>query len=376
MITYFEISNFKAHSDTKVQLGNLTLLCGGNGVGKSSFIQALLVLRQSYLKNQLKEGLDLNKPLCDIGFAVDALYVMTGTEEQIGFKIKMEEQQFAWKFKFDDSNHESTLMELIEGKDQVGLENINLFSTHFQYLSAARWAPRESYPKNNYEVENKNQISIEKGQGELVAHYLDRYRRLPVSDFLLNENSKQKDLLSQTSAWEKEITSYIDVEVKPIGKSYEINYGFETPRKRYTFKAENVGFGVSYCLPMIVAILSAKPGSLIIIENPEAHLHPQGQAKLVELMAKAAQSGIQLLVETHSDHILNGVMLACKQFETQAGAQGIDKNKVKIYNFDRNNETHAAEVTEIGLREGGKIKNQPEGFFDQMEKDMESLMGF
>ena len=74
MITGLEISNFKSHKHTCIQLGYLTVLTGINGCGKTSVIQSLLLLRQSFLKNRLALGLDLNQPLCNIGIADDALY--------------------------------------------------------------------------------------------------------------------------------------------------------------------------------------------------------------------------------------------------------------------------------------------------------------
>src|SRR5260370_36481781 len=72
----------------------------------------------------------------------------------------------------------------------------------------------------------------------------------------------------------------------------------------------SVGFGITYALPIVVAVLSAHPGSLVIIENPEAHLHPRGQVKMGELLCQASAAGIQILIETHSDHVLNGIRLA------------------------------------------------------------------
>ena len=70
-----------------------------------------------------------------------------------------------------------------------------------------------------------------------------------------------------------------------------------------------VGFGLSYTLPVLVALLASKPGSLVLLENPEAHLHPRGQMAMGDLLARAAAAGIQAVVETHSDHVLNGVRL-------------------------------------------------------------------
>ncbi|MGH3693299.1 MAG: AAA family ATPase [Pseudonocardiaceae bacterium] len=77
-----------------------------------------------------------------------------------------------------------------------------------------------------------------------------------------------------------------------------------------TNSAGNIGFGFSYALPVIIAGLLAPGGGLLLVENPEAHLHPAGQSRLGRFLARIAGSGVQVVLETHSDHILNGVRLA------------------------------------------------------------------
>jgi predicted ATPase len=127
-------------------------------------------------------------------------------------------------------------------------------------------------------------------------------------------------------------------------------------------------------MPILVAILSAQKGALIIIENPEAHLHPNGIAKLTELICLASQAGIQIILETHSDHIINGILVQSKKFEQKE--KGIDRNNVSIYHFFRDEKEHCTIPNEIKILEGGRLSKQPEGFFDQIEIDLEKLMGF
>ena len=79
------------------------------------------------------------------------------------------------------------------------------------------------------------------------------------------------------------------------------------------YKPENVGFGISYVLPVITMLLAAQKGQLLIIENPESHIHPRGQAELGKLIALAAANGVQIIVETHSDHLVNGIRVAVKE---------------------------------------------------------------
>jgi len=74
------------------------------------------------------------------------------------------------------------------------------------------------------------------------------------------------------------------------------------------------GFGLSYTLPVITALLVGTliPNSLVIIENPEAHLHPRGQTEIARLIALCAQVGTQIIIETHSDHLFDGIRIAAK----------------------------------------------------------------
>lgn len=379
MLRAIHLKNFKSHHDTRLTLGNLTLLCGQNGVGKTSAVQSLLLLRQSFMKNRLHEGLDLNKPLCEIGAARDALYQYT-QNNFIEFQLESDVGGlYQWRFAFDETNPQATFLQSISQPNPlVDSESLAFLGTKFQYLSAARLAPQESYIKDDYEVKRNRQLSLEKGQGELVAHFLHHYGRKHLVP--CNMQSPQtifQDVLSQTIAWSREISKNINFNIIDSGRGYEFKYNFagEGGFPTSSYRPENVGFGVTYALPLIVAILSAEEDALIIIENPEAHLHPYAQGKLAELMALAAQSGIQILIETHSDHFINGVLVACKKFED--GDKGIDRENARFYFFERGDDQEAATIPiEIEIETGGKIKNQPAGFFDQIEQDLEILMGF
>jgi predicted ATPase len=380
MITHLRIKNFKSHKDTSLALGSLNLLCGQNGVGKSSVIQALLLLRQSHQKDRLREGLDLNKPLCEIGTAKDALF--QGAEDDvISFTLNFEQENIEWSF--TASKLEATFLDLlpiekiknISFEEFLRLRRCSLFNDTFQYLSAARFGPQPSYPKDDYAVERQRQLSIEKGQGELVAHFLYHFGQEKIKfSNMLNPATNEETLLYQTSAWEREICQGINVKINPDASAFKINYSFSKEIQQsmdVEFKAENVGFGVSYALSVIVALLSADKDSLIIIENPEAHLHPYGQAKLAELMCLAASNGVQIIAETHSDHIINGTLVAVKN-------QKINAEDVKIWYFDRKEDDglQGVRATDIPVSADGRITYPPKGFFDQISKDRKTLMGF
>lgn len=372
MIKGVSLKNFKSHKNTQLELGNLTILAGQNGVGKSSFIQPFLLLRQTYQKGRLSEILDLNAPLCYIGKTRDALYQFPDKEDQLVIEFKLTDTKVDYKWTFDASNESTYLPRLPTGAEQSGAEDLSLFGNNFQYISAARGS---LYAADNYAVEIQKQLSINQGRGELTAQFLHHYgKSLVVNKELLHAAVKDPFLLAQTTGWEREISTGVNITPTSVGDGYEIRYSFEneTLGETDSFSSQNVGFGLSYALPIIVSILSSGSGALLLIENPEAHLHPYGQAKIAELICVAAEAGVQIVVETHSDHIINGILVQCKRHEQ--AKRGIERSKVKMYSFDRDEKEHKTIVSEVIIGESARMKTRPDTFFDQFGKDIRYLI--
>jgi predicted ATPase len=155
-------------------------------------------------------------------------------------------------------------------------------------------------------------------------------------------------------------------ELDLVGVTYSFVARRDVSRK---FRPTNVGFGVTYALPIITACLAAKPGDLIIIESPEAHLHPRGQTKLAELLARAAKGGVQVVVESHSDHILNGLRLCVyNQILKPEEAQ------ILYFRWDNTSDQFGTTVQEIAMDSHGRIAEWPEGFFDEFDRSLEALL--
>ncbi|MCG6552200.1 MAG: DUF3696 domain-containing protein [Candidatus Magnetominusculus sp. LBB02] len=393
MITSLRIKNFKSHKDTNLELSNVNILTGKNGMGKSSAMQSILLLRQSHLKNLLSKGLDLTGDLCRIGTARDAIFMLAETDD-IEFGL-VQENKGDLKFVFDTNPEEiwegfQTKYGLSRPRKFDGtflklktnlsahlflIMDSSIFNNNFQYISAFRIGPAKFYEKDTALVEIFNQMSKKEGRCELVAHYLHYNKKEQVSD---KSMTKDKDtdpgLIFQVIEWLQEISPNINnIHIEEVaGDSYKVEYSFSRGAgepETNKFKAMNVGFGVSYVLPIIVAALHTPKDGLVLIENPESHLHPAGQAKLMELICKSAKAGVQFIIETHSDHIINGLLVATKK-------EIINPDESKIYYFDREISTHATRVTHLPVMPGGKIRRPPKGFFDQMDKDMTTLMGF
>jgi predicted ATPase len=96
-------------------------------------------------------------------------------------------------------------------------------------------------------------------------------------------------------------------------------------------------------------------------------LHPQAQAALGELMARCASDGVQIIVKTHSDHLLNGVRLSIKR-------KIIERLSVALHFFSRDVQVGEASVQTPAILENGRLSNWPNGFFDQWDRDVEALL--
>jgi AAA domain, putative AbiEii toxin, Type IV TA system/Protein of unknown function (DUF3696) len=119
----------------------------------------------------------------------------------------------------------------------------------------------------------------------------------------------------------------------------------------------DVGFGVSQALPVLVALLTAEPGQLVYIEQPEIHLHPRAQSKMAEVLAAAARRGVKVVVETHSSILLLGI-------QTLVAKAELDPDDVILHWFTRNQKSGDTKVSTATLDEAGRFGNWPEDFAD------------
>ena len=258
-------------------------------------------------------------------------------------------------------------VDLIPTESQV-LENRPIhFSMSFnriQFISADRIGP-----KNYYEIQNINRdFSWVGAKGENTASILLKKKDDKVHDGLyLGKDANT--LLQQTEEWLNFVFDGAKININTEGGVVLISYNTKQGRERY--KPANVGFGYSYILPIIVAGLIAEKGEILIIENPEAHLHPRAQHKLTQFLAKIAVAGVQIFVESHSEHILNALRICLLQQEQQAKI--LNNTDVSILYFQNNDEQP---FVSIPLDEKGNIEEWPEGFFDQTDKDFKILFGF
>jgi hypothetical protein len=134
-------------------------------------------------------------------------------------------------------------------------------------------------------------------------------------------------------------------------------------------KPANMGYGVTYAFPVLIALLLAQRGGILVLDSPEAHLHPRAQSLMGQMLSRFAAAGVQLLVETHSDHVLNGVRLGVRR-------RLIKAENVAIHFFGGIDDTGAHGVISPRVDADGAIDAWPKGFFDQSEEDLAVLAGW
>lgn len=370
MITRIKLKNFKCFEDETIDFSPLNLWTGLNGMGKSTLIQALLLLRQNYELGLLEndDRISLNGELVKIGNSKDLLYQYF-QDQQIGIEITTDrDSDAAWIW---DAGSDSDNLPLKEKHgDPEAVFKTALFGPNFQYLNAERLGPRVYFETSTHEVINRNRLG---SRGEFAANYLAEFKstQIPIPQ-LKHPASTGLTLYEQVNAWMGEIrpgtrvNTISNLGMSLVGLNYQFLGGADAGN---IFRPTNVGFGLSVFLPILVAVLSSEPGSLLILENPEAHLHPRGQAEIGKLLAIAAANGIQIIVETHSDHILNGVRVAVKNRLIEPV-----QTKLLFFHGEVIDGQFKNYILNPKIDKNGRIDQWPEGFFDEWDRQLNELL--
>jgi predicted ATPase len=367
--------NFKTFSDQSIPLRSLTLLTGVNGTGKSSVLQALAMLRQSFDAGFLIGGAWLlNGELIELGTgrdvafedsADDLISITVGGFDRSNAANKIIEISVV-----DRKSNDDVLWETTPGRREPGRwSQLAAFDVGFQYLRADRITPAVTFPKSQHAIQTRRFLG---SRGEFSPHYLLEYGEddIPCRTLIRNEEEFSGRLLSQVNAWLQELSPgvRVDVENVPMTDLVRLEFAFRTRGPAYggPFRPTNVGFGLTHALPVLVGCLGARPGNLLLIENPEAQLHPQGQIAIGGLLAKLSAAGVQVIVETHSDHILNGIRLAVRNGDLSA-------DQAAFHFFSRND---SAKVTlqSPKIDENGLLSEWPSGFFTQWDDALVELL--
>ncbi len=367
MIQELSLDNFLAFRRANVRLGPLTLLTGTNSAGKSSVLHSLALLRQSFDSDALPSLLVLNGELVTLGLGRDVLHSEPrefgddGTTK-LAIAVVHDSYRGEWRAEY---SREADALTLERASDP---EEINLFAPGFQYLSADRIVPQTTFPKSHHAVVVRGSLGA---RGEHTVNFLRVHGSTAVRDArLLHPRATGSTLLEQTNAWLSELSCETSIEVREVLDADLVQIVYRrvgTDIKTEGQRSTNVGFGLTVALPIIVACLAAQPGSVLIVENPEAHLHPKGQVMVGRLCALASAAGAQVVIESHSDHVLNALRLAVKQSIVKA-------QDVALSYFSRNEGVLEPVIADLTIDNDGMIAAWPPGFFDEMDHALDALL--
>ncbi|MFI5488952.1 DUF3696 domain-containing protein [Micromonospora echinaurantiaca] len=359
MISHVSITNFKRFTRLDLPLRPLTVLTGLNGAGKSTVIQALLLGRQ-VADDPTNRVVQLNGPYAlALGEALDVLNT-DATEQRI--ELILHSNTYRSDYVFSVPSDRSLHLK-VDAAPQQGPPVLTGTGMAFNYLCAERLGPRDQLEVTARDLDDVG-IGV---HGEYTAQALALRETAEVREPLRHSRTLEHAVITlrtQVESWIAEILRPVRIIAQwPPGITASLIRFQEPGLLGEPIRPANMGFGFSYALPIVVAGLLAPTNGLLIVENPEAHLHPAAQSRLGRFLAQVATAGAQVIVETHSDHVLNGIRLAV------AEDQEAREHNVIVHFFGQTDEP----PLQIELTRRGGLTNWPKGFFDQIEEDLGRL---
>lgn len=374
VIKWLELKTFKCFESLRLPFAHLTLLSGTNASGKSSVLQSLVLLHQTMLANEWSTRILLNGSVVQLGTVTDVVDKTNGTNT---FELEIAHSNFSCRWWFAGYRSDMSMaVDKVQVSDELtehpaSLQyllpmNVNKSAgplaeqlRTLTYISAERDGPREVYP-----LEDEYTTTTVGPQGENSASVLYRHQDELVSAPLLIPGIVPT-LLHQVQGRLNTFFPGCRLNVQQVKDANAITLGISTSEATGFVRPIHSGFGITQVLPIFVAALSIPNGSLLLIENPEVHLHPAGQALMGQFMASLAHAGIQIVVETHSDHFMDGVRIAVRD-----GL--IAPHETAFHYFER--EGTNSVVTSPKIDDNGRLSHWPAGFFDQHTENMMKLL--
>ncbi|WGY68626.1 DUF3696 domain-containing protein [Burkholderia cepacia] len=382
MINEATVKGFKSLKDVEFDLGNLNILVGANASGKSSFLQVLLLLRQSSTAEGVVPSLQLSGDLFEGGTATDVLHPEAERKIEVVIREGRDATSFVFEALRSDADPNPRVLSCGATSDSKLPKGLYQRGGAFCYLNAERLGPRVSYPLPPAEAKLSGFLGK---HGEFTTAFLARAHAsnltVPGWDSQLNalaavgEGIDQADISfaqSQMSAVANILLAWVipgasfDASEHSAMDMAQLGFTRDAKGTKSSVRPTHIGFGLSYTLPIITGLLATPKSGMCIVENPEAHLHPFSQSRMGSLLAAAAGNGIQLFVETHSDHVVNGVRLAVKN-------KLIDASDVRIFFFEKDPDSDSTSLTTLKVDQDGALSDWPTGFFDQIEIDLSRL---
>ncbi len=421
MLTSLSIGNFKSWEKlNKLPLGKVTILFGENSSGKTSLIQSLLLLKQTAESYDRAQPLNLGtrETYVDLGMYEDLIYghdlkknLSFGFDwlEPNGKEIKLSTsfsyrnnalcvinltmeyesmiaslirgQRGAYEFSFQGGSEQEGV-KLGKNKELAPIKfygfpklvtqkypelsdlslKVEELAAKIYYLGPLRVQSSREYTWSGSAPEGVGKTGVTAIQAILAREFERKAMKKVDKESII-------DIEASTQKWLQKLGLADTFAIQSVGNSRQYKAVIKTPDYKYEANVLDVGVGVSQVLPIIILAHYAPQGSIILLEQPEIHLHPLAQANLAEMFFELAQErNIQFIVETHSEHLLT--RLQRRVAERQADE--MTNEDIKLYVCKRNKQVSIIE--KLGFDEDGRIKNWPPNFFGDTLSDREAIM--
>lgn len=235
----------------------------------------------------------------------------------------------------------------------------NLFSDIY-YLGPMRRKAKRIYTWSGVSPE-----SVGDDGSNAIAAILSSKNNNRLLNFKYRNKKPFLDIVAQEM---KKMGLISDFIIEKIGNRQEYDVKVKIKGSSSFVNIPDVGFGVSQVLPVIVELFYAPKNSIIIIEQPEIHLHPAAQAQLADVIIDAinmSENGekrnLQVILETHSEHLL-------RRLQRRMAEEKLSNEQFKAYFADNNK--NPARLGKLRMDEYGNIENWPKDFFGDMEEDI------
>ena len=434
MLKKIHIENFKSLKNVDVPCAGLNLLTGVNGAGKSSFVQVLRLLDiaadniEDLLQKICVEDFGGGVEFKDIqySYGTQAPAISVSFEDNTGAHYELErvldDDDVDERPGIIDVHHPDYIKTLTAYLDMLELESRRDAGIDVSQEDIRN--AREKGDRASAEVEDKIQLDERAAVGVYKriwhgARFVDSFRQKPVDVreggtynrlpfTFFDDTHDSRDIRQFASEGQNTIEflykishtiegahiiedvnkclewvspgARLDIEEKRIGahEYYVTAFDYGVNGDRRLFKPQNVGFGLNDILPVLVTLLTAKKDSIIVIENPEAHLHPRGQAEIGKLIAETVSRGVQVFIETHSDHVINGIRVAVKKGVLKPADVNIAFFERKEHGVvdDEGKESREifTTVRDIKVDENGSLSEYPVDFMDEWNNQLMRLM--
>ena len=377
-----ELRNFKCYEALDLPCAALTVLTGYNAAGKSTALQALLLLTQALRVAASDRELPLNGDLVSLGSEGDVLR-HGATEQSFSIGVRAADERISWTFGSRKVRSSRGLVPLraLEYREgggagaaagrnptriwpaRSGSKSTLATLRNAAYLGAARAVPLDYFPVPR----TARPVGDVGAAGEFAPYW---YLEAADEDVDVARRRAHDDggtVRAQLDAWLGELFPGARASADRLSPDAPIRLSFSLSTTSPWERPANVGFGLSYAFPMLVALLTRETGSILVVDSAEAHLHPRAQSAVGRLLGQMAGAGLQIFVETHSDHLLSGIRLAVKDGLLQP-------DDVALHFVGQDGVP--GRVTTLALDKNGAVSDWPEGFFDQAENDLAMLSGW